>query len=145
VDSRADLLSAFTGCTTIQATHQEFGQKVSLSARHNVVVMNHHLDIDRHTLRFALGSPARYVGVLGPSNRLEKMLLALEQEGFVPNPEQLSRMRSPIGVDIGAESPEEIAMAALAEIVGLQRGYSGGYLHGKKSGIHEPIGQGIRS
>ncbi|MCS7195195.1 MAG: XdhC family protein, partial [Meiothermus sp.] len=102
------------------------------------IVMNHHLEIDRKALRFALESPARYVGVLGPRSRLEKMLEALKSEGFEPSPEQLARLRNPIGVDIGAESPEEIALAALAEIVALQRGFKGGFLSEKRAGIHEP-------
>lgn len=139
VDARADLLAGFSNCTLVQAAPEEYAEKVALEARHNVIVMNHHLEIDRKALRFALDSPAHYVGVLGPSNRLDKILAALELEGFVPTPQQRSRMRNPIGVDIGAESPEEIALAAMAEIVGLQRGYQGGYLQGKVSGIHEAL------
>jgi xanthine/CO dehydrogenase XdhC/CoxF family maturation factor len=137
VDARPELLQGFEGCQTIQAAHEEFSQKVTLTARHNVVVMNHHLDIDRHSLRFALTSPARYVGVLGPRGRLQKILDALKTEGFVPSLEQLSRLRNPIGLDIGAESPEEIAVSALAEIVALQRGFRGGFLNDKKAGIHD--------
>jgi xanthine dehydrogenase accessory factor len=139
VDARADLLAGFSNCTLIQAAPEEYLAKVALEAKHNVIVMNHHLDIDGKALRFALESPARYVGVLGPSNRLDKILAALELEGFAPSLEQRSRMRNPIGVDIGAESPEEIALATMAEIVGLQRGYLGGYLQGKPSGIHEAV------
>lgn len=140
VDAREDLLQGFEGCSTVQASPDEYSSKVNLTSRHNVIVMNHHLEIDRKALRFALGSPARYVGVLGPRNRLEKILMALEAEGFIPSPEQLSRMRSPIGVDMGAESPEEIAVAALAEILALQRGFSGGFLQDKKDGIHDGLG-----
>lgn len=137
VDAREDLLRGFEGCQTIQAAHDEYASKVSLTPRQNVIVMNHHLDIDRKALRFALESPAQYVGVLGPRNRLEKILAALKNEGFEPNPSQLARMRNPIGLDIGAESPEEIALAAMSEIVALQRGFKGGFLQDKKDGIHD--------
>jgi len=143
VDARPELLQGFSDCHTIQAAHDEYAQKVKLAARQHVIVMNHHLDIDRHALRFALESPARYVGVLGPRNRLEKILDALRTEGFVPSPEQLSRLRNPIGLDIGAESPEEIAVSALAEIVAMQRGFAGGFLNDKKSGIHEAVAAGL--
>lgn len=140
VDARPDLLAGFEGAQTIQAAPEEYAEKVQLSPRQNVIVMNHHLDIDRKALKFALESPAKYVGVLGPSNRLEKILDAARLEGFVPTPQQMSRLRNPIGVDIGAESPEEIALAALAEIVALQRGFEGGFLNGKQRGIHDAMG-----
>ena len=140
VDARPDLLAGFDGVTTIQAAPEEYAEKVQLSPRQNVIVMNHHLDIDRKALRFVLESPSRYVGVLGPSNRLEKILDAARREGFVPTSEQLSRLRNPIGLDIGAESPEEIALAALSEIVALGRGFAGGFLSGKQRGIHDANG-----
>jgi xanthine/CO dehydrogenase XdhC/CoxF family maturation factor len=145
VDARPDLLVGFEGVQTIQAAPEEYAHKVPLSPRHNVIVMNHHLDIDRKALQYVLRSPARYVGVLGPSNRLEKILESARREGFVPTPEQMARLRNPIGLDIGAESPEEIAVAALAEIIALQRGFEGGFLSGKKRGIHDTIGSGLEA
>ncbi|RMH53409.1 MAG: XdhC/CoxI family protein [Deinococcus-Thermus bacterium] len=141
VDARPDMLEGFEGCQVVQAAPEEFAGRVRLTPRQHVIVMNHHLEIDRKALRFALESPARYVGVLGPRSRLERMLEDLKGEGFAPSPEQLARLRNPIGVDIGAESPEEIALAALAEIVALQRGFKGGFLSEKKAGIHEPEGR----
>ncbi|RDI94668.1 XdhC/CoxI family protein [Meiothermus sp. QL-1] len=138
VDARPELLEGFEGCQTVEASPEEFERKVRLTPRHHVIVMNHQLEIDRKALRFALASPARYVGVLGPRSRLERMLEALAAEGFVPTAEQLARLRNPIGVDIGAESPEEIALSALAEIVALRRGFGGGFLNDKKAGIHQP-------
>jgi len=137
VDARPELLQGFSGCQTLQAAPEEYAQKIHLTPRQHVIVMNHHLDIDRQALRFALESPVRYVGVLGPRSRLEKILGVLKGEGFVPSPEQIARLRNPIGLDIGAESPEEIAVAAMAEIVALQRGFQGGFLSDKKAGIHE--------
>jgi xanthine/CO dehydrogenase XdhC/CoxF family maturation factor len=137
VDARPELLQGFSGCQTLQAAPDEYAQKIHLTPRQHVIVMNHHLDIDRQALRFALESPVRYVGVLGPRSRLEKILDVLKGEGFVPSPEQIARLRNPIGLDIGAESPEEIAVAAMAEIVALQRGFQGGFLSDKKAGIHE--------
>lgn len=139
VDARPDLLAQFKDVETIQANPEEFADKLKLGPRSNVIVMNHHLDIDRKGLRYLLDTPVQYLGVLGPRNRLEKILEALRLEGFEPSPGQLGRIRSPIGVDVGAESPEEIALAALAEILALQRGFSGGFLSDKKSGIHDGV------
>lgn len=145
VDARPDLLAGFEGVQTIQAAPEEYPQKVVLSPRQNVIVMNHHLDIDRKALEHALRSPAHYVGVLGPSSRLERILEAARQEGFVPTPEQRARIRNPIGLDIGAESPEEIAVAALAEILALRRGFAGGFLSEKRQGIHDAVGAGLEA
>lgn len=139
VDARPDLLAQFKGVETIQASPEEFAHKLRLTPRSNVIVMNHHLDLDRKSLRHVLDSPVQYLGVLGPRNRLEKILEALRLEGYEPSPSQLARIRNPIGVDVGAESPEEIALAALAEILALQRGFEGGFLSDKKSGIHDAI------
>lgn len=141
VDGVSERLAAFGAVRTLEIPAEELGHKLLLEPQHHVIVMNHHLVHDQQGLRFALESPARYVGVLGPRSRLEKMLDALAAEGFVPTPEQWQRLRNPIGLDIGAESPEEIALAALGEILAFGRGYAGGFLHGRKGGIHQPVPQ----
>lgn len=138
VDGVPERLAAFAAARTLEVPAEELAQKLALQPHHHVIVMNHHLVHDRLGLRFALESPARYVGVLGPRSRLEKMLAALATEGFVPTAEQWSRLRNPIGLDIGAESPEEIALAALGEILAVGRGYTAGFLHDRKGGIHQP-------
>ena len=139
VDARADLLAQFEDVQALQANPEEFAGKLELSPRTGVIVMNHHLDIDRKTLRYLFDTPVQYLGLLGPRNRLEKILDVLRLEGFEPSTSQLARIRNPIGVDLGAESPEEIALAVLAEILALQRGFKGGFLSDKKSGIHDAI------
>jgi len=139
VDARPELLAQFKDVQITQAAPEEFAGKLSLSPRSNVIVMNHHLDIDRKCLQYLLDTPVQYLGMLGPRNRLEKILDAMQAEGYQPTALQLARIRNPIGVDMGAESPEEIAVAALVEIVALQRGFSGGFLNDKKLGIHDAI------
>lgn len=141
VDGRSEMLAGFHDVQTVLAHPHELAQKLTIGPQANVVVMNHHLDHDRMGLRFALESPAPYVGVLGPRNRLERMLGVLQTEGFGLTPDQSRRLRNPIGIDMGAESPEEIAVAVLAEVIALARGYKAGFLNDKKSGIHDPSAQ----
>lgn len=105
--------------------------------RAHLIVMNHHLDRDRLCLAHALRSGASYVGVLGPRSRAEDLLRALEAEGVTFTPLQLARLRSPVGLRLGAEAPEEVALSILAELMAWRRGYDGGFLSGHAGRIHD--------
>lgn len=107
------------------------------SPRAHLVIMNHHLDRDRVCLQHALTSGAAYVGVLGPRSRAQDLLTALQAEGVTFTAEELARLRSPIGLRLGAEAPEEVAMSILAELMAWRRGYDGGFLSGHTGRIHD--------
>ena len=143
VDPRGGFITAerFPGITLVAAHFSEFASRVPLTARSFVVVMNHHLERDRESLRFALASEAAYVGALGPRSRLQKLLAGLERDGWVPDAHALARLRSPVGLALGAETPEEIAVAILGELVALQRGFDGGFLSGRETSLHRPRDQ----
>ena len=95
-------------------------------------LMTHNFLHDLEILKRVLNSPARYVGVLGPRRRtdelLEQMSGATLTPGFVPSPEQLIKLHAPIGLDLGAETPAEIALSIVAEIQKTARAKSGGSL-----------------
>jgi len=78
---------------------------------------------DELSLRQVVTRPAAYVGMIGSKRRTAAVLQHLESEGF-PR-EALDRVHTPIGLDIGAETPEEIAISIMAEIIMLRRGGSG--------------------
>jgi xanthine/CO dehydrogenase XdhC/CoxF family maturation factor len=141
VDVREAFLSPvrFPHATLISSHFSRFRDTVRLSDRSFVVVMNHHLERDREALRFALSSPAPYVGVLGPVARFRKLLAALQETGFVPDAAALSRVRSPVGLALGAETPEEVAVSILGEMLALQRGFEGGFLAGRESTLHRSL------
>jgi xanthine dehydrogenase accessory factor len=145
VDVREAFLQAgrFTHATMVAAHFTRFAEAVTLTARSYVVTMNHHLERDREALRFALDSPAPYVGVLGPRSRLQKLLDGLAADGYVAPPGSLARVRSPVGLSLGAETPEEIAVSILAEILAVQRGFEGGSLTGREASLHAPAGYGL--
>ncbi|MDN4594185.1 XdhC family protein [Polycladomyces subterraneus] len=128
----------FPGARIILADAGLWEERVIIGKRTYVVVMNHHLERDRVAIRLALNSPAPYVGVLGPRSRCQRMLEALEKEGVTFGEEKLARMYNPVGLDIGAETPEEVAISILSEILAFRKGCSGGFLRGRDS-IHQPV------
>jgi xanthine/CO dehydrogenase XdhC/CoxF family maturation factor len=142
VDPREAFLSAarFPHIRLIPAHFGGFAAAVRLTSRSFVVVMNHHLERDRESLRFALESPAPYIGLLGPRSRLERLLGALRAGGYVPRAEAIARVRNPIGLAVGAETPVEIAVSILGEILALQRGFEGGFLDGRVDSLHRSGG-----
>lgn len=138
VDAREALLTEarFPHARLLSSHYSRFPETVPLTDRTFVAIMNHHLERDRESVRFALLSAAPYVGVLGPRSRFDKLTRALAADGFVPDERQLSRVRSPVGLALGAETPEEIALSILGEILALERGFDGGFLAGRAASLH---------
>jgi len=91
-------------------------EKLILEPDSAAVVMTHNLSHDRGYLRFALESGCSYVGVLGPRARTERLLGELAEAGFAPTEAQRSSLYSPVGLHLGAEQPEEIALSILSEV-----------------------------
>lgn len=126
----------FPGAERIIVQPENFHKEVLITKNTYVIVMNHHIVKDTIALKYALESTAPYVGVLGPRSRREKMLNQLYEENTVFTDSELERMYNPVGLDIGAESPEEIAISIIAEIIAITKGHNGGFLHDKNS-IHK--------
>jgi xanthine dehydrogenase accessory factor len=139
VDVREAFLTAgrFPHARLVAAHFSHFSQKVRLAGHSFALVMNHHLERDQESLRFALGSDAVYIGVLGPRVRLQTLLARLAGQEFAPSPAALARVRSPVGVALGAETPAEIAVSVLGEIMAIRRGFSGGFLNGSAATLHK--------
>lgn len=92
---------------------------VQLTPETAVAVLTHDPKIDDTALAAALGSRAFYVGALGSLRSQEKRRQRLRLMGF--SEPDISRIRGPIGLDIGAANPEEIALAVLSEVVAVAR------------------------
>ena len=101
------------------------------------VVMTHNYNRDREILSFLLASKACYVGALGPKRRTEKLLEELNVEGTNFSAEQLEKLFAPVGLDIGANTPEAIALSIIAEIQSVLNHREGGFLRRRKSSIYE--------
>ena len=129
----------FPGARIVLARPEQFASHVSVGPRSFVMVMNHHLERDTATLGFAVDTPAPFIGVLGPRSRYHKIVDALAPHGVELTPERLARVRSPVGLDIGAESPDEVALSIMAELIAVRRGFAGGLLNGREGRIHDPV------
>ena len=85
-----------------------------------IVVLTHDEKIDNPALEIALQSPARYIGALGSKKTHARRVAALQEVGITES--QLARLHTPIGLEIGARRPEEIAVAIIGEIVAVSNG-----------------------
>ncbi len=102
-----------------------------------IVLMAHDFKTDKLNLPRSLQTGAFYVGMLGPRVRSEKILAELAAEGNAVGFEDMDRIYAPAGLDIGAISPEEIALAITAEIKTVFSKREGGFLKLRDLPIHE--------
>jgi xanthine dehydrogenase accessory factor len=105
------------------------------------VLMSHNYEYDRDVLKKLLNSKTPYIGILGPRKRFDKMMEEFKKEGIEVSAEAQHRIHSPIGLDIGAETPDEIAISIIAEIQGTFANRSGGFLKYRNGPIHQRDGQ----
>jgi len=110
--------------------------RVRLDAETVALVMTHSYLQDQRLLEVLLPSPVRYLGILGPRSRTRRLLSDLGAQGLTWTEGQLERLYAPVGLDIGADGPEEIALAVLAEIQAALAGRSGGSLRQRAGTIH---------
>jgi len=113
----------------------ELEAAVATAARPLAVVMSHDFELDAQALRVLLPSAALHIGVLGPRRRAEKLLATLAQQGALPA-DPWRRLSAPVGLALGAETPEEIALAILAEAQAVLAGERAGFLRDRTGPVH---------
>ena len=101
-------------------------EQVDILPNTYVAILSHDPKFDEPALVGTLNTPAAYIGAIGSRKTNEDRRRRLAEAGM--SPEQVARMRAPIGLDIGAATPEEMAISILGEIIALRRGRSGGLL-----------------
>jgi xanthine dehydrogenase accessory factor len=94
--------------------------ELALNSESYIAILTHDPKIDDPALRVALPSPAPYIGILSSRRTHEKRIERLTAAGI--DPQLLTRIRTPIGLDIGAKTPEEVALCIMAEIVAVRNG-----------------------
>ena len=114
------------------------GMAEPLSARDAVCVLTHDAKFDVPAIMGALDTDVGYLGAMGSRTTHAKRLLRLQEAGA--NDNQLRRVRSPIGLDLGGRTPEETAVSICAEIIGLRTGRAGAPLTSLDSPIHNQDG-----
>ncbi|MCW3100167.1 MAG: xanthine dehydrogenase [Chthonomonadaceae bacterium] len=109
---------------------------LSPDSRTAAVIMTHRYNLDMEWFRELLPSAMTYLGVLGPRRRWRQMQVDLAAGGDVFSEQDIARVHSPAGLDIGSETPEEIAMAIVAEIQAVMAARSGGFLRNRDVAMH---------
>jgi xanthine dehydrogenase accessory factor len=128
VDDRPDLLAGerFAGCTCVTATAGAIDAdlaRLPLDEHTYVVIVTRGHRNDAGALRAVVNSDARYVGVIGSKRKILTIFEGLLGQGV--SHERLARVHAPIGLDIGAVTPGEIAVSIAAELVAVRRGADG--------------------
>ena len=100
------------------------------------VLMTHNYNYDKAMLRILLNRNIVYLGMLGPHKKKQQMLNELQDEGIQFTNKQLELLHSPVGLNIGAETPEEIALSIIAEIKAVLAGRNGTSLKNIPAVIH---------
>lgn len=114
-----------------------FSQQICVDQASIAVVMTHNYLDDLEILKALIPSPAIYLGCLGSKQRTERLLSDLGKEGIEYTPNQLQKLYAPVGLDIGADTPEAIALSIIAEIQALLKNRNGGFLKDRNEPIHQ--------
>ena len=118
----------------IQSAGDELDQALAIDADCYAVVMNHNFADDQAYVRALLKTPVAYVGMLGPRQRTERILRNLAAEG----PMDEARVYGPVGLDIGTDGAEQVALAVIAEILAVRSGRRARSLRERQTAIHAP-------
>ena len=101
------------------------------------VVMSHNYENDKYILNYLLNSPVSYIGALGPKKRTQELLAKLTNGDKTFGSDQLKKLFAPVGLDIGATTPEGIALSIIAEIQSFLSGRNGGSLRDRNGSIYD--------
>ena len=111
---------------TIGATPDEVSR---VGAVDYAIVMTHSLEHDRAWLEYLLSTGTQYVGMLGPKERTDRMMQALDVSGD-------RRVFGPVGLSLGSEGPEQVALSVVAEVLAVHHGGTPEHLRDLPGPIH---------
>ncbi len=123
-------------CRVILSRPENVLNEVNTDARTMFVLMTHNYNYEITVLPSLMHTDVTYIGMLGPRKKKERMLHELNEKGVVFNETQLSVLHGPAGLDIGAESPEEIALSIIAQIKAVLSNKNAGPLSHSTEPIH---------
>jgi xanthine dehydrogenase accessory factor len=137
IDDREAFANAerFPGAAEIYTSYEDAFEKIKPnSSSYLVIVTRGHKD-DMRVLAWAVKTNARYIGMIGSKRKVISVYKALEKEGYAS--EMFERVHAPVGIEIGALSPEEIAVSIAAELIAVRRNATQNLTH--KSVKHSEI------
>ncbi|SFD84015.1 XdhC family protein [Spirosoma endophyticum] len=124
---------------TLYADREAVLDKLTITDRTAAVLMSHNFNYDLAVLRNLLTTDVPYIGMLGPHKRFDKMQADFEKNGYFFSEASQNRIHAPIGLDVGAETPDEIALSIIAEIKAFFTKKAGGFLKNKPGPIHKRL------
>jgi xanthine dehydrogenase accessory factor len=140
VDDRRDLADPQTFGGQVQLTFGDIPQTIrdlSPDEATWIVIVTRGHNLDKEALHAALESKATYVGMIGSPSKVKRIFRELRQEGI--DRERLAQAHAPIGLDLGAETPDEIALSIAAEILMLRKRASGAPLNTLKNLLEDEV------
>jgi len=127
----------FTPATClVYAEREAVLEKIKVNDRTAAILMSHNYKYDLAVLEALLTTDIPYIGILGPLKRYEKLKAEIQSKGNHFPGESFDRIHAPIGLDIGAETPDEIAVSIISEIKAFFTNRSAGFLKDRKTPIH---------
>ena len=99
---------------------EEFAREWQVAGDEFVVIVTHDHALDQKLVQALLPRPVRFLGMIGSVPKQRKFALRLKARGF--SDEQIARLRTPLGLEIGARTPEEIAVSVVAELIAVRQG-----------------------
>ncbi|MGH7592537.1 MAG: XdhC family protein [Gemmatimonadales bacterium] len=138
VDRRPGLLSPdrFPGATRlVDAAPADLTGSIAVDANSYAVVMTHNYSDDQQYLRALVATPVSYIGVLGPRQRTERLVRSIA----IDTPFDTDRIYGPVGLDVGADGAEQIALAVVAELLVVRRGRYPRSLRERELPMHVPV------
>ena len=132
-DDRAEYANRgrFPQAEEIQVEDFEAGLKtLDITPNTWIVIATRSHESDAAALKAVVGSPAAYIGMLGSRRKVSLTFQSLQEQGV--GEEQLARVYAPVGLDLGADTPEEIALSIMAEMIMLRQGGQGQSLSARK-------------
>lgn len=125
-----------SACQIIVSKPEKVLQQIPIDEKTVFVLMTHNYNYDYAILKALLGKNIPYIGALGPKKKLDNMIADLKAENIFLNERQKNILYGPVGLELGAETPAEIALSITAEIMSVMNNKKGGSLRNLVTEIH---------
>jgi xanthine/CO dehydrogenase XdhC/CoxF family maturation factor len=125
-----------SACQIIVSKPEKVLEQIPIDEKTVFVLMTHNYNYDYAILKALLGKNVPYIGALGPKKKLDNMITDLKAENIFLNEKQKNILYGPVGLELGAETPAEIALSITAEIMSVMNNKEGGSLRNLLTEIH---------
>ena len=124
IDARAEWATTerFPAARVFLRDPEAWVRELELTGDEFVVVVTHDHALDQRLVQALLERPARFLGMIGSVPKQRKFALRLKAKGFTDA--EIARLQTPLGISIGADTPEEIAVSVMAQVIAVRRGVS---------------------